>query len=54
MGFTEFDAVEDILKAAASFGYRVDLKFHPKESLKMRERYADLEVDGSLTELGLV
>lgn len=51
LGYTEFDAMEDLVKAAASLGYRVGVKFHPKESAEMRERYASLEVDGDFLEV---
>lgn len=51
LGYTEFDAAEDALRAASSLGYTVDMKFHPKETEKMREKYRDFQVEGSLPEL---
>ncbi len=51
LGYTEFDAAEGILKAAASLGYRVEIKFHPKDTEEMRKRYEDFRVEGNLPEL---
>lgn len=51
LGYTEFDAAEDVLKAASCLGYNVNMKFHPKETEQMRRDYGKLQVEGNLAEL---
>lgn len=51
LGYTEFDAVRDVLRAASSLGYSVDMKFHPKETERMRREYESLRVEGDLPKL---
>lgn len=51
LGYTEFDAAEDVLQASSTLGYGVDMKFHPKETEQMRRIYGKLQVEGTLPEL---
>ena len=50
-GYTEFTALEGVLKAGEELGYSVDIKFHPKETDKMVKKYEDFAVEGAIEEL---
>lgn len=50
-GYNEFDAFEGVLKACEKLGILVNIKFHPKESEKMKELYSDLSIEGQIEEI---
>ncbi len=51
LGYDEYSVAEDILRAGEELGYSVNIKFHPKETEGMREKYGHLEVEGTLEDI---
>lgn len=51
MGYTELDAFKGVLTAGKELGFSVKIKFHPKESEHMRQKYGEYGIDGMLEDI---
>ena len=51
LGYTEFDATEDVITVFREQKILVDIKFHSKETKHYLERFASYKVEGNVTEL---
>lgn len=51
LGYTEESVLEDVLEISKQLGRDVKVKFHPKENGRMRQKYAHLEVAGSIDDI---
>jgi len=51
MGYTEFSATEDVIRACRYKNIPLDVKFHPKESVRYKEKFQQFAVDGDFDNL---
>lgn len=51
LGYTEESVLEDVLEISKQLGRDVKVKFHPKDNGRMRQKYAHLEVAGSIDDI---
>ena len=51
LGYTEKNVLEDVIKISNKYGFKLKVKFHPKDAVDFQKKYSEITVQGNLIDI---